>query len=327
MFWVRLNFYTVSFIAYTQVNWQYLPIDFAFLHYMVHVMDWNLLRVFLAIADKGSLAGAAKELNINHSTVFRQLNSLEKQTGARLFERLNTGYQLTEMGAALLTYATRINNEFSGIERTIVGQDTKPSGRVRITTPNNIAYHYLPDYIYTFNQTYPDIHVEVLVSNSMVDMSSRDADIAIRATANPPEHLVGRQVARLDWSMFGSQLYAQKFGLPTNVASLADHVFIGLTGALNHLPAHRWLEALHQDNILTRSDDLNVVSNLVKSGQGLALLPEDQNTNGVIKLFTVEDIEPTYLWLLTHPELRHSERIKLVMTHLAQSLSAQWNVN
>lgn len=290
-------------------------------------MDWNLLRVLLAISDKGSLAGAAKELNINHSTVFRQLNSLEKQTGGRLFERLSTGYQLTEMGAELLTYATRIKNEFSGIERAIVGQDTKPSGRVKITAPNNIAYHYLPDYIYTFNQTYSDIHIEVLVSNDMVDMSSRDADIAIRATPSPPEHLIGRQVAKLNWSLFGSQSYAQTFGLPTNVKSLSDHVFIGLTGELNHLPAYRWLEAHHQDNILTRCDDLNVVSNLVKIGQGLALLPEDQNTNTLIKLFEVEDVEPSHLWLLTHPELRHSKRINLVMTHLTQCLSTQWQVN
>ena len=145
-------------------------------------MDWNALKMFLAIADSGTLSGAAKTLEVNHSTVFRQLNTFEDDIGGRLFERLNHGYELTPMGEELLIEAKKIALSFDDMERHIVGKDIQPKGTVKITAPNNIAYRYLPRYLTAFNKTYPDIHIELLISNLEFNMTNRQADIAVRAT-------------------------------------------------------------------------------------------------------------------------------------------------
>ena len=287
-------------------------------------MDWNALKVFLAIAKHGSLAEAAKELEVNHSTVFRRLKTFEEAIGGKLFERINTSYEITALGDELLKHAQTIEDSFNGIERYIVGKDFQPKGRVKITAPNNIAYRYLPRYIFDFNLQYPEICIEILVSNQEFNMSNRQADIAVRATPSPPEHLVGRKVISLQWSIFGSTSYEQRSGLPVTKEALAQHSIIGATGALQRLPAFCWLDEQFENHIITRCDDLTAMSYLAESGQGLALLPEDQNRSQLIKLFPIPQIEPSHLWLLTHPDLRNAGRIKLLMKHLAHAFSQEW---
>ena len=287
-------------------------------------MDWNSLKVFLAIAKHGSLSAAANELDVNHSTIFRRLKTLEEEIGGKLFERLNNGYEMTTLGDELIEHAQNIESAFEGIERRIVGKDFQPKGTVKITAPNNIAYRYLPKYIVDFNHQYPEIYVELLVSNQEFNMSNREADIAVRATPSPPEHLVGRQVSTLRWSVFASSKYQARFGLPADEDELTEHFFIGASGALQRLPAFIWQDKHFANKITARCDDLTAMSYLVESGQGLALLPEDQCRPQLMKLFYIKQIEPSYLWVLTHPDLRNAGRIKLLMKHLAIAFSQEW---
>ena len=156
-------------------------------------------------------------------------------------------------------------------------------------------------------------------------MSNRQADIAVRATSSPPEHLVGRQVSTLKWSVFGSSIYKEKFGFPASAEELAEHMIIGATGALRRLPAFNWVDKYFPRKIVTRCDDLTAMSYLVESGQGLALLPEDQSRIELTKLFSIPQIEASHLWLLTHPDLRNAERIKLLMAHLTKAFSQEWS--
>ncbi|WP_444996364.1 LysR family transcriptional regulator [Aliikangiella sp. IMCC44359] len=287
-------------------------------------MDWNLLKIFLAIARRGSLSGAANELNVNHSTIFRRLKAFEKEIGGRLFERINNSYELTTLGYELLDLAQNIENSFDGINRYIVGKDFQPKGIVKITAPNNIAYRYLARYIFDFNLKYPEIRIELLVSNQEFNMSNRQADIAVRATPSPPDHLVGRQVATLNWSVFASPKYKEKFGLPNNIDELTKHALIGASGALSRLPAFTWLEKYLADHVITRCDDLTAMSYLVESGHGLAFLPEDQFRPELIKLFPIKEDRTSHLWVLTHPDLRNVERIKLVMQYLTKAFLNEW---
>ncbi|MBV1883053.1 MAG: LysR family transcriptional regulator [Pseudomonadales bacterium] len=287
-------------------------------------MDWNSLKVFLAIARRGSLSGAANDLVVNHSTIFRRLNTFEKNIGGNLFERINNRYELTALGHELLDLAQNIENSFDGIERHIVGKDFEPKGVVKITAPNNIAYRFLPRYITDFNIEYPEIQIELLVSNLEFNMSNRQADIAVRATSAPPEHLIGRQVSTLNWSVFGSKKYEKRFGLPTRIDQLKKHSLIGATGTMNRLPAFIWLDKHLSIQIITRCDDLTAMSYFVESGQGLAILPDDQCRPGLKRLFGFKESQASHLWLLTHPDLRNVERIKLVMQHLAKAFSKEW---
>jgi len=287
-------------------------------------MDWNSLKVFLAIVRRGSLSGAANDLVVNHSTIFRRLNAFEEKIGGKLFERINNSYELTALGHELLGLAQNIENSFDGIERHIVGKDFQPKGVVKITAPNNIAYRYLPRYISDFNVKYPEIRVELLVSNHEFNMSNRQADIAVRATSLPPENLIGRQVSTLNWSVFASKKYKDKFGLPNDMEELISHSLIGATGALCRLSAFIWLDKHFANQVITRCDDLTAMSYFVESGQGLAFLPEDQCRPELIRLFAVQESKPSNLWLLTHPDLRNVERIKLVMKYLTEAFSNEW---
>lgn len=288
-------------------------------------MDWNSLKVFLAIARHGSLSGAANHLVVNHSTIFRRLNAFEEKIGGKLFERINNSYELTALGHELLDLAQNIENSFDGIDRHIVGKDFQPKGIVKITAPNNIAYRYLPRYISDFNLKYPDIQIELLVSNQEFNMSNRQADIAVRAASSPPEHLIGRQVSTLKWSVFASNKYKDKFGLPRDMEELINHSLIGATGALSRLSAFVWLDKHFANQVITRCDDLIAMSYFVESGQGLAFLPDDQCRPELIKLFSIQESKPSNLWLLTHPDLRNVERIKLVMQYLTKAFSQEWD--
>ncbi len=282
-------------------------------------MDWNALKLFLAIAENGTLTGAANDLEVNHSTVFRRLNAFEDDIGGRLFERLSHGYELTPMGEELLISAKKISGSFDELERQIVGKDIQPKGTVKITAPNNIAYRYLPRYLTKFNESYPDIHIELLISNLEINMNNRQADIAVRATSVPPEHLIGRKVRTLRWNVYGSKAYEKKYGLPNNIEQLKNHSLIGATGAASFLPAYRWLDKNLAQNISARCDELIAMAAFAETGQGLAILPDDQQRPEIKKLFTFEPGGTSDLWLLTHPDLRHVERIKLVMQYLAKA--------
>jgi len=286
-------------------------------------MDWNALKIFLAISKSGTLTGAAKMLGVNHSTVFRRLNAFEEEIGGRLFERLSHGYELTSAGQELLLNARKIADSFDDIERHIIGKDIQPKGQVKITSPNNIAYHYLPRYITEFNRMYPDIHIELLVSNLEFNMTDRQADIAVRATASPPEHLVGRQIRTINWSVYGNRIYGDQFGFPRTLEDLKNHTLISAAGEMRNLPAFVWLEKNLKEQICIRCDDLVAMSYFAEIGRGLAFLPGDQQRSGIKKLFTFEPGEVSKLWLLTHPDLRNVERIKLVMRHLTTAFSEE----
>jgi len=284
-------------------------------------VDWNSLKIFLAIANRSSLSGAAKDLGVNHSTIFRRLNAFEEEIGGRVFERINNRYELTAMGHDMLALAQNIAVSFDDIERHIVGKDFQPKGTVKITAPTNIAYRFLPRYLAEFNLLYPDINVEILASNQEFNMSNRQADIAVRATNSPPEHLIGRKVCSLKWSVFGSKTYEDTFGFPTTVEELHDHILIGASGGMQNLPAFVWLDKHLSQQIHTRCDELMVMSSFAEAGQGLAFLPSDQQRTGIQTLFTFNAGKTSDLWLLTHPDLRNVERIKLVMQHLADAFS------
>ena len=281
-------------------------------------MQWDSLKLFIAIASTGSLAAAARTMGVNHSTIFRRLNGFEKELGGRLFERLNTGYQLTPLGEEVLMRAQQIQHDMEELERAVLGKDVQPRGSVKITAPNNIAYRFLPRYFRDFHKRYPEIRLELLVSNLEFNMGNRQADIAVRATDTPPEHLIGRKILDLKWGVFAGEGTGRKI-LPASMKQLKQHPLIGASGGMKNLKAYRTLDAKYADNIRFRCDDMVAMSFLAESGAGLAVLPDDQARKGLVRIFDFEPSCKSSLWLLTHPDLRHTERIRLVMEALTEA--------
>lgn len=287
------------------------------------LMDWNDIKLFLAITENGTLSGAAKALGVNHSTAFRRLNSFEKEVSGRLFERLSHGYELTPMGEEFLGFARKIAASFDDLERHVVGKDVQPKGLVKITAPNNIAYRFLPKYLAGFYKQYPEIQIELLASNQEFNMTNRQADIAIRATDAPPEHLVGRQLRNIKWAVYAGKTYKSGSGMPKRLDDLQEHRLIGAAGMMRNLPGFIWLENNLGQQIHTRCDDLVTMSNFAEAGQGLAFMPDDQQRPELKRLFTFTPGQTSKLWILTHPDLRHVERIKLVMQYLSDAFKAE----
>ena len=279
-------------------------------------MDWNYMKSFLAIAETGSLEQASQKLRVSSTTVFRHIHALEKETGARLFDRVRGDYQLTEAGADMLHPARQIMNSFDAINLNISGRDVSPSGLVRITAPTSFSYFLLPDCFARFHTEHPDIQLELLTSNQEFNMTQRYADIAIRVASHPPEHLVGREVRKISWAIYGTSDDVATDDLDF----LLQQNFIGACGTLRSHPVFTWLEKCHRGKIHQQSDDLIAMAQLALSGCGFACLPTDLAIPGLKRITVLKDIAPNRLWVLTHPDLRHIERIKLTMRWIASTL-------
>lgn len=283
-------------------------------------IDWDDLKVFNAVVSTGSLSAASNRLGVNHSTVFRRLQRLESSVGARLFDRLPEGYVLTPVGEEFKIHAERIGDEVNALQLRLSGADFKPGGTIRLTAPDNIAYTYLPAYLEEFCRSYPDIRIELVVGGTSLDLTRREADLAVRATKKPPGHLIGRKICSLAWAFYASPDYLAAHDGPHRQSELKDHKLIGGEGATASLAAMRWLEKRHATQIVARCNTLNAMSALAVAGLGVALLPDDQQKPELERLFPVRPAEFSDLWVLTHPELRHTERIRLLVKHLVKSM-------
>ena len=283
-------------------------------------LNWDDLRIFTAVVDGGSLRSASLALGVNHSTVFRRLNRLEESIGARLFDRLPEGYALTQIGEAFRSHAVQVREEVDALQLAVLGKDFKPRGTIRITAPDNIAYAYLPTYFEAFRSTYPEIQVELIAGGTSLDLTRREADIAVRATRSPPEYLIGRKVCSLAWAFYASPGYLEDNGRPVEQEDLAAHRIIAGDGQTSRLPGMAWLDENLAGQIVARCNTLNAMSSLAVAGYGIALLPDDQFKAELKRLFPIAPKQRTDLWILTHPELRQTERIKLMMKHLFDSM-------
>lgn len=276
-------------------------------------MNWNDLPVVLAIARAGSLAGAARALGVNHSTVFRRLNAVEEDLGVRLFERYASGYTPTEVGRELLPDAERAADAVDALARRAAGRDLRPAGDVRLTTAANLAIDHLPDALADLARTHPDIRAEVVVSDSDYDLSRREADLALRATRSPPEHLIGRKVIDLVWHVVGTQAYLRDRDRPATVDELEDHRLIGADSGFRRLAAFAFLHRrFGREQFVASSNSLNAMAAMARAGLGLAVLPSDQVDPALERLMHLPVADGSALWLLTHPDLREVARIRAV---------------
>lgn len=284
-------------------------------------LSWDRLQDFLAIVKRGSLAGAARERKVNHSTLFRRLNQLEEELNVTLFERRSDGYQLTAQGQKLLPHAETMAQAMDSAQLSLATREHLPQGIVRLTAPDNLAYHYLPDYLNEFHGHYPQIRIELLVSNLDLNIQRREADLALRVTRQPPEQLVGRKVMDTQWQIFAATAFIR--GLEENITmdSLRHLPVVGPDKSLLYLPAYQWIEEeVPPQNIVARGSNIMSVAALIRAGIGLGVLPQDQVQTG---LHTCSPFPPGLtgqFWLLTHPELRHNLRIRLLMDFLTEQL-------
>lgn len=232
--------------------------------------DWDDLRYFLAVNNQGSLAGAAKRLNVNHSTVLRRLGSLERKLGVRLFDRHNTGYVMTAAGKDLQMRLAPVADQIESAQRQLSDRDIALSGTIRITTTDTLALGLLTPYFAKFREANPGIRLQVILSNVFFSLTKREADIAIRPSNSAPENLVGRKVGRIQTAVYGANAYLRR---NRKKSGWAEHNWVGFDESLNHLAQARWLKQhVPEQQIVYRVDSLLGAVAAVKYGAGLGLL-------------------------------------------------------
>jgi len=284
-------------------------------------MEWDDLRFVLAVAEAGSLAGAARRLGVNHTTVLRRIGAFEKRLGVRLFERLPTGYVPTAGGEELIAAARAVDETVTRLERKLAGKDLRLSGVVRVTTTDTLMDAILPDVLRAFRDSYPGIQVEVAISNLMFNLTKREADVAIRPASKPPETLVGRRVAKIAFAIYASPRY-----LADNPRQdLPGHRWVVPDDSLAGTAAGKWMRSQFAGSeIALRADSLLALRQAAQAGLGLAPLPcylGDAAPDLVRVDGPIAEME-TSLWILTHADLRHTARIR-AFTEFAASALAQ----
>lgn len=288
-------------------------------------MSWDDLRLIKAIAEKRNLPAAAKEIGVNHSTVFRRLKQVEDALGTPLFEKHRTGYTLTQAGEEIAALAERVDDDIAAVTRKLMGQDIAPAGELRVTTNDSLLVHFLTPLFGKFRQQCQDVRLDIVISNQALNLSKRDADVAIRATKNPPENLIGRRTAKIAWALYGLK---SEFPNPEALTydDLRRQYWVTLGDNLTMLPSVKWVrDHVAAERIAYKINTVLGIAEAVEAGIGIGHIPcliGDANP----ALTRLKSPDPDFaedLWLLTHPDLRHSPRVRVFMDFVAAEIAKQ----
>ncbi len=291
------------------------------------MFDWNDLRYFLAVAEKGSTLAASHDMDVSQTTVARRIAALEQALGLALFDRQQSGYALTGPGEALVEKARAVATASEDVAQAAAAHSRDISGIVRLTTIEIYAVTLIPEMLRDFRQAYPAIMIEVDATDDIRDLSSGAADIALRHGTGPSEGgLVGRRIAANPWTLYCSQSYAASHGIPRNRKQLHQHVFVGGGGKYVWPQYRQWLQrhGLESAVAIQHGSPTGLLS-AVRSGAGLAVLPSfmaDRDPE-LIRCLPPSREDQGAIWLLTHDRLRHTPRVRAVLDFLSEKLTVK----
>ena len=285
-------------------------------------LEWNDLHLVLAVCREGTLSGAARVLDVNHSTVFRRIGAIEEKLGVRLFERFPTGYAMTEAGEAMRAVGERVENEMHGLSRELIGRDLRLSGVLRVAVPDALLLKILMPQLYIFAQRYPQILLELVISNSCLNLTRREADIAVRVTQSPPETVVGRHLCDMKTTIYGSIEYLAR----QTDNTIESYAWLMPDDDLAHLPVTKWLDRKYpKATTAFRCNTLLGLHEAAAQGLGVVALPcflADKDTR-LSRVLAPPGELTSELWLLTHPDLRRTARVRALMDFLADVLDKE----
>lgn len=284
-------------------------------------LNWDNLRYVLMVANKGSIAAAARELKVNRTTVLRRLNAFQEILQCRIFERADSGYALTPEAEKMIDAAREVESTLFNMQRQIAGRELKLEGELRVTTTDTFMVALIAPHLASFHRQHPNIVVEVLMTNNILDLNRRDADVAIRPTRMPDSNLVGKRVCDVDFAVYASNDYLQSVDAGRPFALK----WIGFDNSLLASPPGVWFEAnVPASQVCMRVDSFVGVKIAVEHGIGLALLPRFLGDScASLQPLDVTTAELTVgLWLLSHPDLARSARVHAFIDHFSEALGS-----
>lgn len=281
-------------------------------------MDWNDLRYLLAVHRHGSLARAARELKVTKATCSRRLAALERALGVRLVERNPNGLTLTAAGREALGAAERIDSDLGSLEQRLAAAgDSRPRGTVSLTAPPWLAARLLIPALPELKAQHPELEVQLVGTNAILNLAQREADVAIRNVKPTHKSLATRKLVELGGCVYGSRLYLERRGQPRSPEALEGHDVL-VYETLGGMPGFEWLrDPARGGRVAFRANDPEALVGAATAGLGLCAVP-----------CLLGDPEPALarvpslgfnrcdLFLVTHEETRKTPRVRAVTDFL-----------
>ncbi len=278
--------------------------------------DWDDLRIVLGVWRGGSTRAASHLVGMSHATIARRVEALETRLGVKIFDRLPSGYALTQDGEELLAAAQNVETELNAVQLKLTGRDKRLAGVIRITTLDVVATSFLMPVLSEFGEQYPEIEFELSIGYESLDLRKREADVALRGVNKPPEHLIGHKLTSVAWAGYASQKYIDQHDFGVD----GDARWIGFgtrsaaapwvnTSPYPHLPAWGLF------------DDLPLQVEAARHHMGVGYLPcfIGDPDRDLVRAPPEKLIERHDFWLLRHRDTRSTVRLRVFSEFITEA--------
>jgi DNA-binding transcriptional LysR family regulator len=285
-------------------------------------MDWDNVRVFLAVARGGQFVAAAKRLKLDHATVSRRIAALEATVGAKLFDRRTTGAKLTGAGERFIGAAEQMESAFLHAQGEISGVDLELSGDVRIGAPDGFSTYYLTAALRDFAERHPGVRLQLMPLPQLTPLARREVDVVVGLDKPEAGRFVARKLTDYTLGIYASAAYLKRHGAPSDVAALRRHRLIG------YVEEHAFSSALDYVRELyggapTTLECASAVAQLeaLRAGLGLGVVHDfiARRFDDVARVLPERRAVRSY-WIVTHEDTRGLGRIRAVHDHLVEAV-------
>lgn len=286
-------------------------------------ISWELYRSFLGVLKEGSLSGAARALDIAQPTVGRHVAALEKSLGLALFTRSQTGLMPTEAAQSLRGFAEAMQSTAASLERAAASQGAGVRGTVRVTCSDIIGVEVLPPIVTALRDQYPELKLELVLTNRVQDLLRREADIAVRMLRPRQALLVARRIGQIKVGLYAHRRYLARHGTPSSIADLATHSLIGFDETTEYIRnASRAFAGWRREAFAMRADSDLAQLALIRSGAGIgvcqaAIASRDE---AIVRVLPKQFSLPLDTWITMHEDLRSSPRCRVTFDALVEGL-------
>jgi len=292
-------------------------------------MDWDKLRIFHAVAEAGSFTHAGEVLNLSQSAVSRQISSLEESLNVALFHRHARGLILTEQGELLYRTAHEVFSKLAMAEAQLAESKDRPKGQLKVTATQAFGSSWLTPVLLEFIDLYPDVDVDLVLEDRELDLSMREADVAIRMVPPRQPELIQRHLMTVHLNIYAAPSYLKRHGIPKVSEDIDQHRVI-VYGNDMRPPVEDidWLlrAGTRKDKPrrpILRVNSVYAILRAVQSGLGLASLPEFMVTEGTSLVRVLPELQgPRIDAYFVYPEeLRNSKRIQVFRDFLLRKVA------
>ncbi|QDC01300.1 LysR family transcriptional regulator [Mesorhizobium sp. 8] len=288
-------------------------------------MNWDDVRIFLAVARAGQILGAAKRLELNHATVSRRLAALETALRTKLFRRLTTGSELTPAGVRFMEIAERMEADMIAARAAVAGEGEEISGPVRIGAPDGFGVAFLARRLGELTAQHRELTIQLVPVPRSFSLSRREADIAITVERPSEGRLVAGKLVDYSLGLFASRAYAERHGLPKTAAELAAHTLIGYVPDLIVSPSLDYAAEFSADwrSAFAISSALGQAE-AVRAGAGIGILHTfiARSMPDLVPVEAVQPIRRAY-WLVYHESVRPLRRVQAVADFIARAVEKE----